>query len=142
MQSNELILGTTGFRWRTAHAARHIGLDVDLLSDAECVFQFNAQIANGAIDLGVAEQQLHRAQVAGFTVNLRRLCYDASECVPYPLGSSPIAVTQSRTNLPYCRVEMCGRSWNRLGNMNSMRIISGEFTQVMTDSRVFSVSSN
>lgn len=65
-----------------------------------------------------------------------------SVCVPYPLGSRPIAVTQSQTSRPYWRVEMCGRSWNRLGNMKRHANNSGNLTQAKTVSRVFTVGSN
>ncbi len=43
--------------------------DVDSLSNAQRIFQFDAQVSDGAIDLGVAEQQLDRAQVAGLPVD-------------------------------------------------------------------------
>ena len=50
-------------------------------------------------------------------------------CVPYPLGSCPIAVTQSRKIRPYWRVEICGRSWNRPGNVKRSAVISGPLIQ-------------
>lgn len=58
--------------WRTAQAARHLGLDVDPFSDTQRIFKFHAQVTHRAIDLGVAEQQLHCAEVSSLPVNLRR----------------------------------------------------------------------
>lgn len=72
-RSNKLISATTGPGWRTAKAARHLRSEVDLFSDAQGVFEFDAQIADGAVDLGVAEQQLHRPQVASLAVNFGSL---------------------------------------------------------------------
>ena len=51
--------------------------NVDLFSDTQRVFQLNAKISNCAVDLGVAEQKLYRAQIAGFQVDQCR--FGASE---------------------------------------------------------------
>lgn len=63
-----------------------------------------------------------------------------SDGTPYPFGSKPIAATKSLTSRPYWRVEMCGRPWNRLGNVNGQASISGDFTHARAESLVFSVS--
>jgi hypothetical protein len=38
-------------------------LDIGLLGDCQGVIDFDAELADGAVDLGVAEQQLHRTEV-------------------------------------------------------------------------------
>ena len=48
--------------------------DLDLFRDGKSVVHLNAEVADGALDLGVAQQKLHRSQIAGPTVNQRRLC--------------------------------------------------------------------
>ena len=39
-------------------------LDVDLLGDLDGVVDLDAEVSNRALDLRMAEQQLHRSQVA------------------------------------------------------------------------------
>jgi hypothetical protein len=48
-------------------------LQLDLLGDGEGVIHLDPEIANGALQFRVAEQQLNRPQVAGLLVNLCRL---------------------------------------------------------------------
>ena len=48
-------------------------LEVDTLVDCECVLQLEAEVADGAVHLRVAEEQLDRAQVASLLVDLRGL---------------------------------------------------------------------
>ena len=45
---------------------------LDLLGDAKCVVDLDAQIADGAFELGMSQQELNRPQVARFLINLRR----------------------------------------------------------------------
>jgi hypothetical protein len=47
--------------------------ELDLLRDCERIVDLDPEIANGALQLGVAEQQLNRSQVAGLSVNLSSL---------------------------------------------------------------------
>jgi hypothetical protein len=47
--------------------------EFDLLGYGKGVIDLDAEIADGAFELGVPEQQLHRSQVAGLSVNLRHL---------------------------------------------------------------------
>ena len=47
--------------------------DVDLFGDGKGVINLNAKIPHGALDLGVAEQQLHGTEVAGSAVDQCRL---------------------------------------------------------------------
>ena len=47
--------------------------DVDFLSDLDGVVNLDAEVADGALDLGVPEQQLHGAQVAGSPIDQRGL---------------------------------------------------------------------
>ncbi len=48
-------------------------LHVDLFCNGKGIVDLNAQILHGAFDLPVAQQQLHGPQVAGPTVDQRRL---------------------------------------------------------------------
>src|SRR5262249_35216259 len=47
---------------------------INLFRYRECIVDFDAEIADGALDLGVAEQELHGSQVAGAPVDQGRLC--------------------------------------------------------------------
>jgi len=47
--------------------------DVDLPRYSESVVDLNAEIAHGALDLRMAEQELNGAHVAGSAINQRRL---------------------------------------------------------------------
>ena len=48
--------------------------DIDSLSDAQGIFEFDAEVANCAVCLCVTKQQLDRAEVAGFSTDLCCLC--------------------------------------------------------------------
>lgn len=69
-----------GLDWRTAVAIRQLHLDVDTLRDAQRVFQFDAQISDGAIDFRMAKQKLHRTKITRFAVDFcgfgsaKRMC--------------------------------------------------------------------
>ena len=56
-------------------------LHVDLLSERKRVVDLDAEVSNGALELGVTEQKLHGPQVAGAAVDPRCLG-TRSECVP------------------------------------------------------------
>jgi hypothetical protein len=47
--------------------------DIDLLGYCQSVIDFDAQVAHGALDLGMAEQELHRSKIAGAAINQRSL---------------------------------------------------------------------
>ncbi len=47
--------------------------DLDFLGDLNGIVNLDAKIPNRALDLRVAQQQLHRAQVAGSPIDKRRL---------------------------------------------------------------------
>lgn len=47
--------------------------DINLLSECDGIVDFDAKVSNGALDLGVTEQQLHRPQVTRPSVDQRRL---------------------------------------------------------------------
>lgn len=47
--------------------------DIDPFRDAQSVFKLDAKIANGAVDLRVAEQELHRAKIPRLSIDLSRL---------------------------------------------------------------------
>ena len=46
--------------------------DVDLLRDLDGIVDFGAEVANGALDLGVPEQELHCTQVAVAAIDQHR----------------------------------------------------------------------
>jgi hypothetical protein len=46
--------------------------DVDLLSDRQCVVDFDAKIANRALDFAVAQNELNRSQIPGPPIDERR----------------------------------------------------------------------
>lgn len=48
--------------------------DINALSDAQGIFEFDAKITHCTVDLRVTKQQLHRAEIACLAVNLRRFC--------------------------------------------------------------------
>lgn len=47
--------------------------DIDLLRDLDRVIDLDAELANGALDLRMPEQELHRAQIASAPVDQHRL---------------------------------------------------------------------
>ena len=51
-------------------AGRHSHSEFDLLGDADRVVDLDPEKANGTLQLGVAEQELHGSQVAGFAIDL------------------------------------------------------------------------
>ena len=57
----------------SAGPQRQFRSELDLLRDGERIVDLDPEIANGALQLGVAEQQLHGSQVAGLSINLSRL---------------------------------------------------------------------
>ena len=63
----------SGPDWRTAVAVHQHGSNVDLLGDAQGVFEFDTKISDSAVNLCVSQQELDRTQVPGFPVDLRRL---------------------------------------------------------------------
>ena len=67
-------VGPRLLRWSgRSTAAPSPGSDVDLLCDGEGVIDLDTQVTDGALDPRVAEQELHRAQIAGTAVDQRRL---------------------------------------------------------------------
>ena len=47
--------------------------DLRLLRHLQCVVDLNAQVADGALELGMSEQQLYRSEIPGSPVDQRRL---------------------------------------------------------------------
>lgn len=56
----------------TASSYRGIALDSDLLRNLDRIINLDAEIAHGAFDLGVSEQELNRPQVASSMVDEHR----------------------------------------------------------------------
>ena len=48
--------------------------DFRALGEGDCVVDIDAQVANGILDVGMTQQDLHGAKVAGCLVDERRLC--------------------------------------------------------------------
>ena len=48
--------------------------DINLFRYRKRIIDLDAEVSDGAFDFGVAEQKLYRPQVAGSTVDQRRLC--------------------------------------------------------------------
>ena len=64
------IPGTGRRRSPARLAAPEPGSEFDLFGDRERVLDLNAEILNGTLDLGVAEEDLDGAQIAGTLVDL------------------------------------------------------------------------
>lgn len=62
------------YEMANGRTARQGKSHVDALCDAQSILKFHAKVANGAVDLGVTEQKLHRAEVSGLSINLCCLC--------------------------------------------------------------------
>ena len=61
----------TRFEMANGRTARQNGSNIDARSDAQGIFEFNAKIAHGAVDLRVTKQQLNGTEIAGLSMNLR-----------------------------------------------------------------------
>lgn len=64
----------TRFKMASGRTVRQDVSDINALSDARGIFEFEAKITHCAVDIRMTKQQLHRAQVACLAVNLRRFC--------------------------------------------------------------------
>jgi hypothetical protein len=49
-------------------------LQFDLFGYIWCVIYLNPEVSDGALQLRVAEEKLHRAEIAGLMINLGGLC--------------------------------------------------------------------
>jgi hypothetical protein len=78
-------------------------LHVRALGEGERVLYVDAQVSYGALDLRVAEQDLHSAQVPGLLIGDGRLG-SAQRMGPVVFRANPIPVTHSSTSRAYCRV--------------------------------------
>ena len=59
------------FGMANGNAVRQGRSDIDAFGDAQSVFEFNAEVTHGAVDLGVTEQQLHGPQIANLSISFR-----------------------------------------------------------------------
>ena len=66
--------------------------DVNLFGYGESVVDFDAEIPDGALNFGMAQQQLHRTQVAGSTVD--ECCFGT----PKGVGAEKVRVEADRCN--------------------------------------------
>jgi hypothetical protein len=57
--------------WRAEVSALPNGSHVNLFGHLECIIDLDAEVSRGALDLGMAEQQLNRPQVAGSAIDQR-----------------------------------------------------------------------
>ena len=92
--------------------------DINLFRDCEGVIHFDAEIPNGAFDLGMSEQKLDRPEIASPPVDQGRFVR-RSECVPNSLGSSPTLPIHSDTSWAYWRVVTLRSGPRRPVNKNS-----------------------
>jgi hypothetical protein len=89
--------------YRRAPSTPFACLHVNALSDRQGVLDFNAQVANRAVKLGVAQQELHRADVAGFSVDERGLRPPQRMCA---IGRGRIAQTSRGLSGGFCPVTL------------------------------------
>ena len=89
--------------------------DVNLFRYCQGVIDFDAQIPDGAFNLGMTEQELDGSQVARPPVDqvafVRR-----SECVPKLRGSKPTLAIHPARSRAYCRVVKLTLNPRRLVN--------------------------
>jgi hypothetical protein len=94
------------------------GSHLNLFRHRKCVIDLDAKVSRGALDLGMAEQQLNGTQVAGSAIDQRGLGR-RNECVPNRLGSRPMLATHPATRRAYCRVVIPPPRPQRLPNRKS-----------------------
>jgi hypothetical protein len=61
------------FEMANGRTVRQVGSNIDPLCDTQCIFEFDAQISNSAVDLCVAKQQLDGSEIASFAMYFRSL---------------------------------------------------------------------
>ena len=72
-------------------------LDLGTLRDLQSILDINAEVADGALDLGMTGQDLDGAQVAGCLVDDRHLGAPQGECSDDALGNhTPVAAGEDR----------------------------------------------
>jgi hypothetical protein len=86
-----------------------------LLGTFQRIVNFDSEVADCALKLDVAEEQLYHSQVLCSSIDQGRL--RSPQCVR-AVGASvkPISRIQPPTMRAYCRVDRCGDAWSRLGN--------------------------
>lgn len=116
--------------------------DVDILGDTRSVFEFDAKISQRAVHLGMAKQKVGPREGCQSCVRLKLpWCASVHACRIHS-DRDQSRTSKFRTNRAYCRVEICCRSWKRLGNRNLHPSMSGLQTQIQMESRVPSETSN
>jgi len=90
-------------------------LYLGLFGDLQRIVDFNSEVAHRALQLRVAQEQLHDAEVLGSPIYQRRL-RPPQGVRAIALASRPISRIQPRAIRAYCRVDRCGDECSRLGN--------------------------
>jgi len=92
--------------------------DFGLFGHLERVVHLDIKVSNRALKLGMAQEQLNRAQVLGASI-YQGCLRAAHRGVPYAASSSPIDATQRCTMRAGWRVDTCADTCRRLGNRKS-----------------------
>src|SRR6266567_9575882 len=78
--------------------------DINLFRYGQGVIDLDAEVPDGAFDLGVAEQKLRGSQVTGTPVD--QGCFGPSECMcAEEVRVQPMLAIHSETSRAYCRVD-------------------------------------
>ncbi len=48
--------------------------DINLFGDSECIIDLDTKVSDGALQLCVTQEQLHRSQIPRTTINQRSFC--------------------------------------------------------------------
>jgi hypothetical protein len=100
--------------------------DVNLFSDGKCVVDLDTEVPHRTLNLRVAEQKLHGAQVAGPAIDQR--CLGSPERVRTKnMRIQPDATIHTETKRAYCLVVMPSPGRRRLVNKNSPGFLPATF---------------
>ncbi len=88
--------------------------DFGLPRHVQGIINLNSEVSDGALELGMTEQQLNRSEILGSLVDQSSLGAVGSVLA----GVQSDASTHDFTIRAYCRVEICGERVMRLGNRN------------------------
>ena len=78
----DLVAKCAGSRFEMANGrtVRQVGSNIDPLCDTKCIFEFDTQVSNSAVDLCVAKQQLDGSEIASLAIDFRCLCATQRMC--------------------------------------------------------------
>ena len=116
--------------------------DFGLLRHLQGIVNLNPQIPDGALQLGMPEQQLDGSEILRPPVNQRRLCAAQRVGAVFPRIQLDPSYPRFYDPRILCRVEMCGDRVKRLGNRNWPGLSAPWRSRPRPVSRVWSVNSN